>query len=558
MRFKKLAIIIFIFFVGTRISAQLWVVPDEQKAVVAPFKFTPEMQKQGEQIYLKNCQSCHGLPGKDNWVKLTPPPGDLAKEKAQKQTDGELFYRITAGKVPMPEFRNILPDNERWGLIAYIRSFNPSYIQPNPAAQASFTGRIVTLAMDYSTPMKKIVVTASEQLKDGKTGLAAGVEVMLFVKRYFGKMQVGDIKTTNARGQVLFEFPADLPGNKEGYVEVSALVNDTKSQMKTTPATASFAIGAPTDRPSLTETRAWWSTRGNAPVWILITFTLSVIIVWGFILYILYSLLRMRKLKNKGLVFGVLILIFSGLCSIQSTAQVVEGIEEEMGIVEHLDTIIPANITFNNEQGQPVPLLSLINKPTILTLVFYNCPGICPELLSGVSDAIEKMGLELGKDYQVMTVSFDPNDTPENSVEKKKNYLRPHSKPRSAHWMYFTGDSANIYSLTNAVGYNFTKSGNGFMHPACIIVLSPQGKVTRYLYGTSYLPFDVKMAVVEAQKGQSRPTINRVLEYCFSYDPEGRKYTLQVTKITATIIIFFAVLLFIILIVKSSRKKSKI
>ena len=95
------------------------------------------------------------------------------------------------------------------------------------------------------------------------------------------------------------------------------------------------------------------------------------------------------------------------------------------------------------------------------------------------------------------------------------------------------------------------------MHPSCIIVLSPSGKVTRYLYGTSFLPFDVKMALVEAQKGQSRPTINRVLEYCFTYDPQGRKYTLQVTKISATIIIFLAVALFIILIVRSSRKKTK-
>jgi protein SCO1/2 len=157
----------------------------------------------------------------------------------------------------------------------------------------------------------------------------------------------------------------------------------------------------------------------------------------------------------------------------------------------------------------------------------------------------------------VITVSFNYNDTPEASVEKKKNFLRSHSKPRAEHWLYLTGDSANIYTLTNAVGYNFTRAGNDFMHPSCIVVLSPAGKVTRYLYGTKYLPFDVKMALVEAQKGQSRPTINRVLEYCFSYDPEGRKYTLQVTKISATIIIFFALSLFIYLIIKSSRKNSK-
>jgi mono/diheme cytochrome c family protein len=298
MRFEKLIIFFIIFTAVTGVSAQTWVVPDDQKAVVAPVKFTPDMQKKGEEIYLKNCQSCHGLMGKDNWVKLTPPPGDLSKEKAQKQTDGEIFYRITTGKVPMPEFRNILPEDDRWSVIAYLRTYNPKYVQPSPVAKAAFTGRIVTLAMQYSDPVKKIVVSATEQLKDGQSGPAAGVEVMLFVKRYFGKMQVGDIKTTNAKGQALFEFPADLPGNKDGYVDVSAMVNDPKSAMKTTPATGSFAIGVPTHKPGLTETRAWWSTRGKAPVWILLTYSFSVVIVWGFILYIVISILKIRKLSK--------------------------------------------------------------------------------------------------------------------------------------------------------------------------------------------------------------------------------------------------------------------
>jgi protein SCO1 len=261
-------------------------------------------------------------------------------------------------------------------------------------------------------------------------------------------------------------------------------------------------------------------------------------------------------MKNKGIGLGVVFLFVAVLFSFPSYSQV-EGLEEEVGIVEHLDTIIPANITFNNEHGQPVQLKSLITRPTILTLVYYDCPGICPQLLSGVSDVIEKIGLQLGKDYQVITVSFNYDDTPAASVEKKKNFLRSHSRPYAEHWVYLTGDSANIYSLTHAIGYNFTRAGNDFMHPSCIMVLSPSGKVTRYLYGTSFLPFDVKMALIEAQKGQSRPTINRVLEYCFSYDPQGRKYTLQVTKITATIIIFFAIALFIILLIRSSRKKQK-
>jgi len=261
-------------------------------------------------------------------------------------------------------------------------------------------------------------------------------------------------------------------------------------------------------------------------------------------------------MKNKLLYSGIAVLALSALLHFPVVAQE-EWTEEDVGIKEHLDTIIPGHITFNNEQGQPVQLKSLITKPTILSLVYYDCPGICPQLLSGVSDVIEKMGMELGKDYQVITVSFNSDDTPEASVAKKKNFLRSHSRPRAAHWVYLTGDSTNIYSLTHTIGYNFTRTGNDFMHPSSILVLSPEGKVTRYLYGTSFLPFDVKMALIEAQKGQSRPTINRVLEYCFSYDPEGRKYTLQVTKITGTVIIFFALLLFIILIVRSSRKQPK-
>jgi len=231
--------------------------------------------------------------------------------------------------------------------------------------------------------------------------------------------------------------------------------------------------------------------------------------------------------------------------------------ELKVGIVEHLDTIIPLNLTFNNEQNKPVQLKDLIDKPTILTLVYFDCPGICPQLLSGVSDAVEKLDLQLGKDFQIVTVSFNPEDTPDKAIERKQNFLGKHSKPFENEWHYLTGDSANIYALTNAVGYKFERAGNGFIHPSCIMVVSPKGKITRYLYGLFFLPFDVKMALIESQKGLSRPTINRIYEYCFTYDPEGRRYTLQVTKISATIIIFLAVVLFLILVFRSNKKRGQ-
>ena len=254
------------------------------------------------------------------------------------------------------------------------------------------------------------------------------------------------------------------------------------------------------------------------------------------------------------LVIGCLIFIFPGM---QPVCAQNEEEFPEVSIREQLGETIPMELTFMNEQGRPVQLKELINKPTILTPIYFDCPGVCPRLLSGVTDVIEKSDMTLGNEFRIVTFSFNENDTPEHAVEKKKTYLRKKSLPHAKDWIYLTGDSLAIHTLTNALGYYFQRAGNDFLHPAAIIILSPEGKITRYLYGTTYLPFDVKMAIVEAQKGQARPTINRVLEYCFTYDPEGRKYTLQVTKISATIIIFFATVLFIYLIIRSRGRKAK-
>ena len=229
-------------------------------------------------------------------------------------------------------------------------------------------------------------------------------------------------------------------------------------------------------------------------------------------------------------------------------------ISPEVGIREHLDTLIPPGLTFTNEQNIKVKLGELFTKPTILTLVYFDCPGLCSPLLDGVSEVVERMGMELGKDYQIVTVSFNYNDTPEKAIRKKATFLKKHSKGHSKDWFYLTGDSANVYALVNAVGFKFKRQGNDFIHAAVITIVSPQGKITRYLYGVNFLPFDVKMAIIEAGKGQSRPTINRLLQFCFSYDPEGRRYTLAVTKISATIIIFLAVVLFIGLMVRSKKR----
>jgi len=259
-------------------------------------------------------------------------------------------------------------------------------------------------------------------------------------------------------------------------------------------------------------------------------------------------------MKKILLLSGLLLLIFAAVPD--SRAQVYDSKEPEIGIVEHLGDTIPLNLMFNNEKGDNIALGDLINKPTILTLVYFDCPGLCSPLLDGVSDVIEKMDLELGKDYQVLTISFNTQDTPQRAVEKKQNFLKKHSLEHAGGWIYLTGDSANIRQIVDAVGFKYKKAGNDWIHAAVITVISPKGMITRYLYGTTFLPFDVKMAVVEAQKGIPRPTINRLLEFCYSYDPSGRRYVLDVTKVSATVIIFLALILLITLMVRRKGKKT--
>jgi len=229
-----------------------------------------------------------------------------------------------------------------------------------------------------------------------------------------------------------------------------------------------------------------------------------------------------------------------------------------IGIDEKLGQLIPLDLTFYDENGNPVNLKQLIHRPTILVPVYYSCPNVCSFLLFNLAGVINKMPSEAGKEYQVLTFSFDETEKPNLALEKKRMYLKMIEKsfPEDA-WRFLTGDQENIHKLTDAIGFHFKRQGQDFLHPVSLVILSTEGKITRYIYGTEFLPFDLKMALLEASEGRVGPTLSKVLRFCFSYDPQGRKYVFNTLKVTGIVTLLFALSLILFLVLKGKRKPMK-
>jgi protein SCO1/2 len=251
----------------------------------------------------------------------------------------------------------------------------------------------------------------------------------------------------------------------------------------------------------------------------------------------------------------IILIAFVFLVAIAFNSQSQNEQPPEVGIFEHLDETLPLDLKFVNDNNQTVTLKELINKPTILSFVYFDCPGLCSPLLDGVGDVMKKTNLVLGKDYQVITISFNFRDTPEKAKLKKERFVEKYTKGKGDGWIFLTTDSLTIFKITDAAGFKTKAVGLDFIHPSAIISISPQGKICRYLYGINFLPIDFKMAIIEANKGQSRPTIQRLMQICYSYDPENKHFTLDVLKISASIIIFFLITLIVFLFIKRKIKK---
>ncbi len=208
---------------------------------------------------------------------------------------------------------------------------------------------------------------------------------------------------------------------------------------------------------------------------------------------------------------------------------------KNVGILQNLNEQIPADLTFRDEAGKTVQLGDYFGKkPMILNLVYYQCPMLCGEVLSGLTSALGVLKFDVGKEFDVLTVSFDPKDTPEIATLKKAEYLKRYKRAGAEQgWHFLVGSQASIDALTKAAGFQYQydpKTGQ-FAHSTAIMILTPQGKIAQYYYGVEFAPKDLRLGLIQASSNKIGNVVDEVLLYCYHYDPNTGKYGAVITRI---------------------------
>jgi protein SCO1/2 len=237
----------------------------------------------------------------------------------------------------------------------------------------------------------------------------------------------------------------------------------------------------------------------------------------------------------------IIVLLFS-LIAAGAFAQHGTAAKADVGLEEKLGALLPPDAVFLDENGRRVNLRDRIDKPTIIAPVYLGCMHTCPMLLTGLAQVLGKVELmKPGKDFQVLTLSFDEKDTPAVAQNKKGNYLKAVGRPFPADaWQFLTGDVREIRKFTESIGFRFQRdSDHEFSHPVTLVVIAPGGKIVRYLEGVSFLPFEVTMALTEASEGKVGSPARKALMYCFSYDPLKKSYVFNILKVTGTVMVLF-------------------
>jgi protein SCO1 len=216
------------------------------------------------------------------------------------------------------------------------------------------------------------------------------------------------------------------------------------------------------------------------------------------------------------------------------TASAVPKPLREVGFDQHLDRLMPLDVVLRDEQGRDVAIGSFFGRrPVVMAFVYYDCPMLCSMIMSAITSTLGVISLDVGRDFDVLFVSFDPRETPRLAADKKAEYLKQYGRSGAeSGWHFLTGDQTNIARLTSAAGFRYAwdEDTRQFAHPAGLVVLTPEGRLARYLFGIEFGARDLRLALVEASAGRIGTPIDSALLYCYHYDPMTGRYGLAVMR----------------------------
>jgi len=234
----------------------------------------------------------------------------------------------------------------------------------------------------------------------------------------------------------------------------------------------------------------------------------------------------------------------------------------EIGFDQHLNARVPLDTAFKDESGRVVNLGDYFGRrPVVLMFAYYDCPMLCTVAINGLASALNVLSLEPGTDFEIVTVSFNPRDTPATASAKKASYIARYKQPGApGAWHFLTGDQASIDRLTKAAGFRYVWDAETqqFAHPTGVMVLTPDGRLARYLFGIEYGPRDLRYAIVEASNGRVGSAVDSLLLFCYHYDPASGKYSVAIMRLiraggAATVLALAA---FIFIMVRKEQQAS--
>jgi len=227
---------------------------------------------------------------------------------------------------------------------------------------------------------------------------------------------------------------------------------------------------------------------------------------------------------------------------------------KQVGLDQRLNEQVPLDAVFKDEQGREVRLGQFFGKkPVVLSLVYYNCPMLCTQVLNGMLGSFKQVSFDIGDQFEVVTVSFDPAETPQLASAKKDTYVKAYNRRGvDAGWHFLTGDEANIKRLTEAVGFRYVwdEQTKQFAHASGIMVLTPEGKIANYFYGIDYSPKDLRLALVESSQNKIGTPVDALMLYCYHYDPATGKYgavVMNIMRLGGVVTVFLIIGLLLVL-----------